>query len=83
MKRWVNAVTLWAMTVGTAANAFAAGARQDTTGIYVWGFLGLCALIVLVQLVPAMMVVIGAVRGVADVVRRGRKRTAEEEVSVR
>ena len=83
MKRWINALTVWAVTVGAAANAFAAGPRQDTTGIYVWGFLGLCALIVLVQLVPAMMVVIGAVRGAADAVRRGRKRTAEEEVSVR
>ncbi len=47
-----------------AATAFAAtGAREDNSGIFVWTFLGFCALIVIGQLVPAVMMVLGFAKG--------------------
>lgn len=46
------------------ATAFAAsGAREDNSGIFVTIFLGLCALIVIGQLVPAVMVMLGFAKG--------------------
>ena len=49
----------------SALPAFAAeGARQDHSGLVVWIFLGFCALIVVAQLVPAIMMMIGFARGV-------------------
>lgn len=49
-----------AMLVGTASTAFAAtGTREDSSGLFVWIFLGFCALIVIAQLVPAIMVLLG------------------------
>ncbi|MBI5656106.1 MAG: hypothetical protein GJT30_03950 [Geobacter sp.] len=46
------------------ATAFAAsGAREDNSGIYSTIFLGLCALIVIGQLVPAAMVMLGFAKG--------------------
>jgi uncharacterized membrane protein YeaQ/YmgE (transglycosylase-associated protein family) len=47
-----------------AATAFAAsGAREDNSGIFVTIFLGICALIVIGQLVPAVMVMLGFAKG--------------------
>lgn len=59
--------TIFAAVAGIApaATAFAAsGAREDNSGIYSTIFLGLCALIVIGQLVPAAMVMLGFARGV-------------------
>jgi hypothetical protein len=52
-------VTAWA----------ASGAREDTSGIFVWVFLGFCALIVVAQVVPALLMMTGMVKGVASVVK--------------
>ncbi len=52
-----------AALIATAAPAFAAGARQDHSGILVWAFLGMCALIVVAQVIPALMMATGLVRG--------------------
>jgi hypothetical protein len=47
-----------------AGNLLAAtGAREDTSSFLVWGFLCMCALIVIVQLLPAMMLIFGLVKG--------------------
>jgi hypothetical protein len=47
------------------AAAFAAsGAHEDNSGIFSTIFLGLCALIVVGQLVPAAMMMLGIARGV-------------------
>jgi uncharacterized membrane protein YeaQ/YmgE (transglycosylase-associated protein family) len=47
-----------------AATAFAAsGAREDNSGIFVTIFLGLCGVIVIGQLVPAVMVMMGFAKG--------------------
>ena len=51
------------------ATAFAAGGRVDDSGIFVWVFLGFCALIVVAQLIPAVLLLTGMVKGVASVVK--------------
>ena len=52
-------VTAWAAT----------GAREDASGLFVWIFLGFCALIVIAQIVPAILLMTGMVKGVASVVK--------------
>jgi len=55
----------------------ATGGREDTSGIFVWAFLGLCALIVAAQVVPAILMAVGAVKGAAEGLRE-RRETATE-----
>jgi hypothetical protein len=53
-------------TLATTAPAFAAnGAANEEPGLLVWGFMGFCAVILVGQLVPAVMLVVGAVKGLA------------------
>jgi hypothetical protein len=57
-----------AMIIGilAPATAFAAsGAREDSSGLFVWIFLGFCALIVVAQLIPAVLLMFGMVKGIA------------------
>lgn len=58
-----RAATAAAMIVTTAAPAFAAAEYTDHSGLLVWTFLGFCALIVVAQVMPAIMMIIGAARG--------------------
>ncbi|WP_129126516.1 hypothetical protein [Geomonas oryzae] len=52
-------------TAATATTAFAAnGAQADEPGLLVWAFMGFAAVIVAGQLVPAAMLVIGAVKAI-------------------
>jgi hypothetical protein len=58
-------VTLIALLaqLGLASNLMAAtGAREDTSMFLVWMFLGMCALIVILQLMPAMFLVFGMLK---------------------
>jgi hypothetical protein len=55
-----NVTPVWAATTG----------REDNSDLFVWIFLGFCALIVVAQLIPAAMVLFGVVKGV-------KKETAE------
>jgi len=59
--------------IGTIApaTAFAAanGLSEDNSGIFVWVFLGFCALIVVAQVIPAVLLMTGMVKGVVSVVR--------------
>jgi hypothetical protein len=48
------------------------GGREDTSGIFVWAFLGLCALIVAAQVVPAILMAVGAIKGAAEGVKERR-----------
>lgn len=50
-------------------SAFAAGGRVDDSGIFVWVFLGFCALIVVAQIIPAVLLMTGMVKGIASVVK--------------
>jgi hypothetical protein len=56
--------TLGALMI-TTTPAFAAGAaREDNSGLFVWIFLALCALIIVAQLIPAVMVLFGFAKGI-------------------
>jgi hypothetical protein len=52
-------VTAWAAT----------GVREDASGIFVWVFLGFCALIVVAQVVPSLLLMTGMAKGIASVVK--------------
>jgi len=56
------------MGIITPATAFAAGGRVDDSVIFVWVFLGFSALIVVAQIVPAVLLMTGMVKGVVSVV---------------
>ena len=61
-----TAINTLIATIATTTTAFAAtGANADEPGILAWGFMGFCAVILVGQLVPAAMLVIGAVKGLA------------------
>jgi multidrug efflux pump subunit AcrB len=49
--------------------AFASGGRVDESGIFIWVFLGFCAMIVVAQVVPAVLLMVGMAKGVASVVK--------------
>jgi hypothetical protein len=64
--------TLITTIIGTLApvSAMAAsGSRVDDSGIFVWVFLGFCALIVVAQIIPAVLLLFGMAKGVASVVK--------------
>jgi len=63
MKVTRTALMTMAVTTGLATDLFAASAeRVDSSSILIWAFLGMCALIVILQLMPAMMLVFGLVK---------------------
>lgn len=39
------------------------GARQDSSQFLIWAFLGMCALIVVMQLMPVVILAFGLVKG--------------------
>ncbi len=60
-------------------SAFAAsGAREDSSGIFVWVFLGFCALIVVAQVIPAVLLMTGMVKGVVSVVKNETVKVASK-----
>ena len=65
MKTTIRTIATAAVaTMATAAPAFAAPAYSDNSGLLVWSFLGFCALIVVAQVMPAVMMMVGMVKGV-------------------
>ena len=49
---------------GNAATAWAGEiTREDNSGLFVWIFLAFCALIIVAQLIPAAMMMLGFARG--------------------
>ena len=58
------------MGIITPVTAFAAtAAREDSSGIFVWIFLGFCALIVVAQVIPALLLMFGMAKGIKSVVK--------------
>jgi len=50
---------------GSTAPLWAAGAaREDNSDLFVWIFLAFCALIIVAQLIPAVMMLLGFAKGV-------------------
>ena len=50
-------------TVVTAVPAYAAPTYTDNSGLLVWSFLGFCSIIVVAQVMPAVMMMVGMVQG--------------------
>jgi len=63
MKTTRTAITTLATTLAAVPALAATGARIDHSGILVWAFLGMCALIVVAQAMPAALMVVGIVKG--------------------
>lgn len=51
-----------------AAAIAATTGNVDNSGIFVWIFLGFCALIVIAQVIPALLLMFGLIKGVTKVV---------------
>lgn len=63
MRTKTTFLTLLAIQFGWAANLMAStGAREDNSMLLVYLFLGMCALIVIMQLLPAMFLLLGMVK---------------------
>lgn len=80
MKTTMRTILATAILAGaTTAPAWAATGRTDTSGILVWVFLGFCALIIMAQAVPALIMAVLAAKGVAEGLRERKTVTAETE----
>jgi hypothetical protein len=67
MKTTMRALaTAVAATMVTAAPAFAAPANTEHSGLLVWSFLGFVAVIIVAQVMPAVMMMVGMVKGVVS-----------------
>jgi hypothetical protein len=67
MKAKAMMTTTMLSILAAASPVLAAGpVREDHSGIVVWAFLGFCALIVIAQLVPATLMMVGLVKGVKE-----------------
>lgn len=78
MKTSRRSTFLVALLLAPATRALAeAGARQDDSQFLIWAFLGMCALIVIVQLMPVVVIAFGLVKGLA----KGKESPAQAEVA--
>ena len=63
MKSKKTIMMVLATQFGLATNLMAAtGGREDNSSYLVWAFLSMCALIVIVQLTPAIMLTFGMMK---------------------
>jgi len=78
MKRKITiSIMTLAAQCALATNLMAAtGVREDSSMLMVWAFLCMCALIVIVQLLPALFLTFGLVKSVFS----GSKKPVEAEV---
>jgi len=56
-------------SIAPAAAFASSGASTENSGIFVWIFLGLCALIVVAQVIPAVLLMFGMAKGIKSVVK--------------
>ncbi len=59
-------ITMAVALLSPISSAFAASGRSDNSGFVVWIFLGFCGLIVAAQLIPALLVMFGLVKGATE-----------------
>lgn len=63
MKRFVTTLgVLWMMLPAAPYICSAASGREDESGFFTWLFIGLCALIVVLQILPAALRMAGLAR---------------------
>ncbi len=55
---------LFAGLMTLASTAFASSGEASHSGLLVWSFIGFCGLVIAFQFIPALMVVVGALKGV-------------------
>ena len=62
------AIAAGAILIGNVTPVWAAttGRKVDNSNLFVWIFLCFCALIVIVQLIPAVMVLLGFTKGIKN-----------------
>ena len=53
----------------------AGGAREDSRNVLVWAFLGICGLIIFLQMVPVFTMAFGLIKGIF-----GEKKSMEDEL---
>ena len=75
-KRITTPLSILLLAPATSALA-ETGARQDSSQLLVWAFLGMCALIVIIQLMPVAMIAYGLVKGLL----KGKETPAEETIT--
>jgi hypothetical protein len=64
MKTLIHRTAIAAATIATTAtSAFAAPENIESIGLVGWAFLGFCALIAVAQIMPAVMMIVGAAMG--------------------
>lgn len=68
-------LSLVASLVSTSAVA-SESARQDSSGVLVWIFLGFCALIVAMQTIPGLLLMFGFIKGMS-------KAASPDEVTIK
>lgn len=68
-----NIAVALAAALGPASTALGAGGREDSSGIFVWIFLAFCALIIVAQLIPSILMLFGMAKGL------GKKQEPAEE----
>lgn len=61
-----NIATAAVATMTAVTPAFAAPTYSDNSGLLVWSFLGFCALIVVAQVMPAVMMMTGILKGLCS-----------------
>jgi len=79
MKRTINAMITATALLGPINPGFAATSpSEDGSQLAVWLFLGMCALIVIVQLIPLAIMAVGFLKGLA----KGKKEESPAPVEV-
>ena len=79
MKTYRTLLMAASMLVVATTQALAeTAARQDHSQLLVWAFLGMCALIIIIQLMPVAMIAYGLVKGLV----KGKEIETAAEVSV-
>ena len=72
-------LTTMALWLAMFGNAFAVSTnRVYSSGIFVIGFLAFCALVVVIQLIPAIMTLWGMIKGAAENSKKEVKVSAED-----
>lgn len=66
MKITTKIMTVISTLVVLCSPALAAsGAREDSSNVLVWAFLGICGLIIFLQMVPVLSLTYGLIKGIA------------------
>ncbi len=65
-------------TIAPATALAASAPHTDNSGIFSWIFLGFCALIVMMQTMPAVLMALGMAKGIKSIVK-GELKGAEHK----